>query len=73
MATRSSMVYSLLRDFHHSFAMIPPFFWASLLAITLSFLGGWMRWRGDLAMFIGGIGFGKRKTKVAAANDNGER
>jgi hypothetical protein len=67
------MVCSLLRDFHHSFAMILPFFWASLLTISLSFLGEWMRWRGDLAMIIGGIGFGKRKMKVAAANDNGER
>jgi len=26
-----------------------------------------------LAMIFGGIGFGRRKKKVAAANDNGER
>jgi hypothetical protein len=41
------MVCSLLRDFHHSFAMISLFFWAFFLAITRSFLGGWMRWQGD--------------------------
>ena len=32
--TRSSMVCSLLLDFHHSFAMTPAFFWASLFALS---------------------------------------
>ena len=32
------MVYSLLLDFHHSFAMTPAFFYASLFAISFHFL-----------------------------------
>ena len=47
MATRSSMVYSLLLDYHHSFAMTLPFFWAFIFAINLPLLRGWMRWRRD--------------------------
>ena len=38
MVTRSSMVCSLLLDFHHSFAMTPAFFCASLFAMTLALL-----------------------------------
>ena len=38
MMTRSSMVYSLLLDFHHSFTMTPVFFWASLFAMNLPLL-----------------------------------
>ena len=38
MVTRSSMVYSLLLDFHHSFAMTPVFFYASLFAMNLALL-----------------------------------
>ena len=40
MVTRSSMVCSLLLDFHHSFAMTPAFFWAFFFAINLSLLKG---------------------------------
>jgi hypothetical protein len=32
------MVYSLLFDFHHSFAMTPAFFYASLFAMTSAML-----------------------------------
>ena len=35
--TRSSMVCSLLFDFHHSFSMTPIFFYASLFAISFHF------------------------------------
>ena len=38
MVTRSSMVCSLLLDFHHSFAMTPAFFYASLFAMNLVLL-----------------------------------
>ena len=37
------MVCSLLRDFHHSFAMTLLFFWASLFAIRSCLLSGWMQ------------------------------
>ena len=32
------MVYSLLLDFHHSFAMTPVFFWVSLFAMNPALL-----------------------------------
>ena len=38
MVMRSSMVCLLLLDFHHSFAMTPAFFCASLFAMTLALL-----------------------------------
>ena len=38
MVMRSSMVCSLLLDFHHSFAMTRAFFYASLFAMNLALL-----------------------------------
>ena len=73
MMTRSSMVCSLLLDFHYSFAMTPAFFWASLfhhesgLADESGYGGGVI---GD---DFGGIKVGKRKKKAVAANGNGVR
>ena len=66
------MVYSLLLDFHHSFAMTPAFFWASLFAMNPPLLRGGYG-GGVIGDDLGGIGFGKRKKKAAAANDNGDR
>ena len=67
------MVYSLLLDFHHSFAMTTAFFWASLFAMNPALLMKADMVGGVIGDDFGGIRVGKRKKKAAAANGNGVR
>jgi len=72
MVTRSSMVCSLLFDFHHSFAMTPAFFCASLFAMTLALLVNGEMAADGLVVILDVLGLvGERKTKAAVANGNG--